>query len=220
MVGTKSKSSFEASSVGQAFRARRLELHLSVQQVAQALGMPRFQIEALERGDFSVFAAEVYARGACGKYAKYLGVDDQISERVIWRALTQVRETVPLQLHTTLTFFQRLAHPHVFIGLAIAGVAFVVGGYIVWQVQSFFRLPDLLLAQEIPAVVHGDVLEVAGSTDPDTRVSINGESVLISPEAKFTTTLVLHPGINVVRVEAENAASRVRVLEQHVLYSL
>lgn len=219
MVGTRSVGQVQSFPAGDLLRARRKALKLSVRDVAQALNVPEAQLAALERGDFSVFAAEVYARGACLKYARYLGIEREVGERAIWRALTEVRQLVPLHLHTTLTFFQRLAHPHVFIGLLVGGAALVVGGYIVWQVQSFFHLPQVLLLEPSVSEVRGSHVAVAGRAEKGARVTVNGEPMLLSPEADFRTTLSLRPGINVLRVEAENAAGRRRVVERHILVS-
>lgn len=218
MVGTKSHKTKPAADLGQLLQEARQRRRLSIQDVARALNIPSRQIEALEEGDLGVFAAEIYARGACLKYTAWLGIDMAISERAIWRALSAGRERVPLTLHTSLSWFERLLHPRLVLWLIIGCAAFGVGGYIIWQVQSFLQLPALQV-EAVPAVVSAEQLALQGTADGQAQVTVNEQPVVLETGGVWHVPLTLHPGINVVRVEAKNAAGRKSVIEKHILYS-
>jgi Helix-turn-helix domain len=61
--------------VGGMLRDGREAQAISKQAVADALHIPLIFVEALEKGNWSVMPAEVYARGYVRKYAEYLGFD-------------------------------------------------------------------------------------------------------------------------------------------------
>lgn len=219
MVGTRSVKVRPDPAVGTCLRRARQERRLTIEAVAAQLRIPTRQLQALEEGDFSVFAAEVYARGAYMQYISYLGLDEQSSQRMISRVLSGARERVPLRLHTPLGWFERFVSPRRILMAALGLVALGVGTYVLWQVQSFLRLPDVRLSEPASGVADKAALMVRGVADHEARVQVNGETMLLQEDGSFETALRLHPGINVLQVTAENAAGRGRVIEKHVLLS-
>lgn len=219
MVGTRSRQTKPAQELGQRLREERERRRLSVAQVAHVLNVPKRQLAAIEEGDFSVFSAEIYARGVCLKYVTYLGVGGDKAERAVWRALSAGRQLVPLKIHTAFSRFERLWNARLVLWVAIGGIGLVIGGYIAWQVQTFWQLPHVQLANDLPTVTTEQVVRVSGKADPRVRVTINEETVTLQSDASFEMGLQLHPGINIVRVEAENAAGRKATIEKHILLS-
>ncbi len=218
MVGRKSLSLHGNEALGSALRRERQARHLSIPAVAQALNIPSTQLLALEEGDFSVFAAEVYARGAYLKYALYVGMDFNHAQNEIVRALASVRQHLPLKVHTPYSWFERLVMPRVIMVASIAFVGLMIGGYIAWQIQSYFHLPMLVVTSPTTNIAVASVLPIVGKSDPATRINVNGEQVLLKPDASFAATITLHPGVNIVRIEATNAAGRTRVVAKQILW--
>ena len=107
--------------------------------------------------------------------------------------------------------------PRLFWAAALLAMASVVGGYVVWQVTSFVRLPALELTSPETATLTGDTVRVAGVAAEDAEVTINGEQVLLAQGGQFETTLHVHEGINVIQVKAKNAAGRARIIKEDIL---
>ncbi len=217
MVGVRPGKGGQQEGIGERLIKARNRHRLSLEQVAQELHIPLKQLQALEQEDYSVFSAELYARGAYTRYAKYLGIDTRDSSRAFLRSLSHVRERIPLKLHTPETFFQRLIHPRIILAAAGVFLALLVGAYIAWQVQSFWRLPALKITSPISSVVEGSGVTIEGIAEQQAQVKINGEQVLMRADARFSALLVLHKGINPVRVEVVNAAGRVRIKQLFLL---
>ncbi len=206
-----------SDSIGLALRETRERRSLSVEDVSRQLGISVHHLRAMENDDFSVFSAEVYARGAYMKYAEFLGLDTKRSSRAMWNAVLVSRRTVPLVLHTPDTFLQRLQNPRVVLVSVLVLIACTVGGYIAWHVRSFWRLPVLEIVEPKYGVIDDDSLVVSGVSESDVRIRINDEPILLHEGSTFRAELDVHDGINVVRIEAENAAGRVRIVERHIL---
>ncbi|NLZ28396.1 MAG: DUF4115 domain-containing protein, partial [Firmicutes bacterium] len=56
-------------------RDSRKERKISLQDIAAQTKIKVSRLEAFEKGDFSVFAGEVYLKGAISSYAKAVGLD-------------------------------------------------------------------------------------------------------------------------------------------------
>jgi len=95
----------------------------------------------------------------------------------------------------------------------------LVGGYIAWQLESFWRLPSVTIESPTSLVTTGSEVTVAGVAEPGAQLTMNGEKVLLQTDARFSVLLQLHKGINAVRIEVKNAAGRVRVKQLFLLRS-
>lgn len=217
MVGIRSSAKGRTQTVGTLLRAARRQHHRSLVEVATALRIPVGQLRSLEEGDVSVFPAEVYARGVFFKYAQYLHLEIENAQQLFLRELAGVREVVPLKILTPAHWWQRFLNPRLLLWSAGGVVAVVVGMYLAWQVQSFLRLPQLTVVEPMDGYVATDTVTVQGYAAHQSTVQVNGESVLLTPEGAFQVVLPLHPGINVLRVEATNAAGRTKIVQKDLL---
>lgn len=219
MVGLRPGKSDHQEGLGARLTAARNLKRISLVDASRDLHIPLNQLVGLEEEDFSVFAAELYARGAYRAYAMYLGIYDKMASREFYRTLTHVRQRVPLKLHTPETLLQSLINPRLIFIAGCVSVALLVGGYIAWQVQSFWRLPALTIEGSLSRLVSEPSAVITGRTEDLARITVNGEPVLLHDDATFLVPLNLRPGINPVRVEATNAAGRVRAQQLFLLRS-
>lgn len=217
MVGTRPAKTRAPSSVGRLLtRARRLR-KLTLADISTELKIPAHQLQALEDGDLSIFPAEVYARGAFIQYADFLGIRAQGTQHAFLRALSGAREYVPLRVHRPRSWLASKFTPRWIVAGALASVAVLVSSYIAWQVHSFLQLPDIALLEPTSDVIAGSSATIRGFAEANARVTINGEAAMLDNDGNFYTTLTLHPGINVLHVEAVNAAGRTRVIQRQLL---
>jgi hypothetical protein len=202
---------------GRLLRKARQQKRASIEAAAEQLTIPPAQLQALEEGDLSGFTAEVYVRGAYMQYATWLGLDPQHAQRVVSKALRAARQHKPLRVHTPQRLYERLLNPRTVIFAGGGVVALMVGGYILWQVQSFWQLPVLVISDPPSDIIQDSSIIIRGYSEPQARVRVNEEPILLEDDASFAVRLELHPGVNVLRVEAANAAGRTRVVEKHLL---
>lgn len=217
MVGVRSSKGEHHTGVGKRLSKKRISHKVSLEDVSRELRIPVVQLRALEEEDYSIFSAELYARGAYTSYAQYLGVYSAKDLRAVLRALSSVRTRVPLKLLTPDRLFDRLLNPRLVIIAIGVCIALIVGGYIAWQVQSFWRFPDLAITGPVNHVIDGPDVTVAGKAEPDARLTINDQQVLLQSDSTFSAQLSLHIGINPVRVVVSNASGRQSIKELFLL---
>ncbi|HLC49553.1 MAG TPA: helix-turn-helix domain-containing protein [Candidatus Andersenbacteria bacterium] len=219
MVGVRPGKGEHHEGIGDRLRRERLVKHLSLEEVSSQLHIPLNQLLALESDDYSIFSAELYARGAYSAYEKFLGIDTNTSSHAFLRSLSSVRQHIPLTLHTPASWLERLIHPTVILTAVGLFLALLVGGYIAWQLESFWRLPDVIVSEPIDSVITGDHVMISGTTEDKAQVTINEENILLRTDSSFSVPLILHTGINTVRIEAKNSAGRVRTKQLFLLRS-
>ncbi len=63
--------------VGEMFRAKREEMHLSLKEVENATSIRQMYLQSIEEGKASQFLSPVYALGFIKQYATFLGLDPE-----------------------------------------------------------------------------------------------------------------------------------------------
>jgi hypothetical protein len=203
--------------VGKILTQARLQRKEEFKDISRVLNIPSRHLQALEEGELSVFTAEIYARGAFTKYADYLGVANIPTQHAFMRALTGARQFIPLHVRSPRPWLATIISPRTVLATAILVIALLVGSYIAWQVQSFWRLPKLIIAQPVSNIASENNIVISGQAATDAKVTFNGQQILLTQDGSFESSLTLHPGINIVRLEATNAAGRTRTITRHIL---
>lgn len=203
--------------VGRVLAEARRQNGLSISAASRVLRIPERQLEALEEGDLSIFPAEVYARGAFTKYAKFLGVKADGTEHAFQRVLTGAREYVPLRVHRPKSWLAERLTPRWVLAGVVGSVALVVGSYVAWQVALFVWLPRLEIVTPVSNIVYDSTIKVAGRADPSATVHVNGKQAVLAEDGIFSVEFGSHLGINVVQVQATNAAGRTRMVQKDIL---
>ncbi len=70
----------ELKKIGDNFKVKREEMHLSLKEVENATSIRKMYLQAIEEGTIDQFLSSVYALGFIRQYASFLGID---SERMI-----------------------------------------------------------------------------------------------------------------------------------------
>ncbi|MBI4121374.1 MAG: hypothetical protein HY470_00240 [Candidatus Ryanbacteria bacterium] len=82
-------------------------------------------------------------------------------------------------------------------------------GYILFHSSSIFVTPDLFLdSPQDGELVRGGEVEIFGSTEPKTPITINGYELLSDEAGSFAVTLPMQPGYNVVDVRVKNRVGK------------
>lgn len=217
MTSTTRKKPASEVTVGALLKAARRQRGLTLDEVATALRIPVRQLQSLENEELTAFTAEVYARGVFRAYARYVGIEVPAVEHAFARAVASVRTIVPVKFLAPQRWLARILTPRWILAMVGTSAALVVGGYVAWQVQSFLRLPTLTVSEPAHDLVTQEQVRVAGRAEKSAAVTINGAPVLLGDDGSFELRLTLHPGINVVQVEAKNAADRPRIVTRDLL---
>jgi cytoskeletal protein RodZ len=203
--------------VGDELRVRREELGYSLHKVEVATKIRGRYLRAIETSDFTHLPNDVYSRGFVRQYAQYLGLSGDNyarryqSERGGKPELTQ--QVRPRALALRLGVSSRLT-----ASLLALGAIALIAGYLIWQFSSLTSAPDLQLTSPVrDEVVTSSSLKVAGTTNPGVDVLLNDVPLPSDLNGSFSTTLLLQPGVNEVRIVAKNKLGKQTRVTRNIL---
>jgi hypothetical protein len=193
---------------------------LSFEQIRETLKIhPRF-LRALEESDYQVFSSPVHLKGFLKNYAEYLGLD-VAAILAFWRR--EYDEAQAKKKGSFLTPLPRVLN--ITPGLILGGfTVFAVVGFFLYLLLAYRSVAEAPpLRVESPATdikVATPSLLIAGQTDPEAVLTLNGERLRLDERGRFAETLRLSTGVNRLnfsvtsKLGKERRVSRTVVVEE------
>ncbi|MBP9821560.1 MAG: hypothetical protein KBC98_01605 [Candidatus Pacebacteria bacterium] len=101
--------------------------------------------------------------------------------------------------------------------LALGGACILFLGIFTWRIAGALEGPNLHIAGvEDGQLLESPLISLSGSSPHSRTISVNGKILPSATDGAFTDTLLLHPGFNILVVEAEDERGR----KTHSTYSL
>ncbi len=188
----------------------REDLGVSVESVAEDIGIaPKF-IFALEKGNFHELPESVYVVAILKKLAKRYNINAELLISEFNRELNLSKQDTRLLGNTWQVLAHRLAPLNwksilaVFIGVMFLGLC-------IWQVVAIGITPTVrVTSPKSGDKVSGRLVEVTGSATPGSEVLINGQIVYAGSDGKFSGSLSFMPGTQIVTVSAKSRFGKVK----------
>lgn len=204
------KKKIQIETLSEYLLAARENLGMSVLEVSKKTTIKPQFISALEQGVYKILPADVYVLG----FLKQLGglysveaealVDQYKKEKCIERQIQKQGEVLNRPWYKNI--FRKVVVTPKILSLTV-GLFFIVVtvGYIIWQVWSINKMPNLRITEpQNNAVINMASVFVRGTTDPGLNVSINGENIFVDSKGYFEKQLGLNPGPKEIVVSAKN----------------
>ncbi len=209
------------ATLGEKLRALRRGQAVSLEMIEARTNIQRSYLEALEAGDYDKLPAPLYARNFLRAYARELGADEhyfiELYEEECGKCDLVDPMRVPRQRVRSMRFF--IGNHLVKFG-ALAGILFIIGGYLGWQIVTLTSAPEItLFSPQNEFKTEKGVLLVEGLIEDEATVTINGEPVVVDVDRSFSAFVDLQKGVNTIRVEAQRRYSKTAVIERTVLYN-
>jgi cytoskeletal protein RodZ len=212
------KKSIGTLTLGEKMSRLREERRLSLKDVSKATRIQVKYLESLEGGLYNDLPADVYVKGFLRSYADFLGVNENIfiklynKEVEIKRNLDrsknpeanwkkEKREIVNV---SSFVFTPRVLA----VGLALM-VVFGIIFYLYKEIGSFSNEARLVVLSPVNNFTTEDnSVMVEGVTDRDAVIYINGKSVIVDDNGKFSENLNIQTGPNTINIKAVNKFSK------------
>lgn len=208
--------------LGEKLRQHREKNGWSREKAARLISTNVENITKIEEGDFAAMPPAVYATNILKNYAKLLQLNpaivvegyerekslfDKISERGAKQKIGRLYKTINEFLNPrTLKYFIILS---LFVAV-IAYLGFEVNRIISPPVVEIFSPADDLTTDS------GQVT-ISGQTEKEVSVQINDQPLLIDQAGRFTLTLNLQNGLNIVKISARKKHSKETVIHKKIM---
>jgi hypothetical protein len=203
----------------------RKDQEINLLKVERATHVPKKYLEALEKGNYSVFPGQIYGRNFLRAYAKLLALDtnrlvnlfDQ-EYQTYYRFRTSQNQPrldfKPRSKSSNFIIFPRLAQT-----ITVIAVIALLMGYLGIKIKNIVTPPFLVVQAPIDNLILQDdnQIEIIGQTEKEARLTINKEEVLIDNSGAFHKTVSLKEGLNTIAIAANKKHSRENVIERHIL---
>lgn len=193
---------------------------VSLAEVSNFTKVKQDHLQKIEEGEFDKLPPDVYIRGFLKSYANYLGLDPKEvlkyydREIGVWNNIKKKQKPLAqnkgfpsklLGAFSGIVITPKL-FTFLFFFLGIVGLF----SYFYFEIEKFSESPRLVLFQPInEKPVNKSSLEIAGVTESENKIRINGQPVQVNEKGEFKETLGLRKGVNEIVVEAENKVGRV-----------
>lgn len=213
------------SALGDRLRRARQAMGMSISEFAGKLTIPPEHLAALEESRFDDLPALVYARGYLMRIAKALDLPahfllEEFHREISWRRPDVAQAQTKKPFREPPTFSLSIFSPVVLRWVGIVGIVVIVLGYLLFSVGGILRPPTLVLSEPTrDQEVTTDTVVVAGKTDPDARLTLNGQAIN-NRDGTFSEQVGLQNGLNIIEVRAANRLGRTQIIQRRIQATL
>ena len=175
-------------------------------------------MQALEECNFSALPSTSAHRLAyIKKYANFLSLDEKkvLNKFTKDEGLENVKTNILVgkQKNLTIGSLFVLAR-NIFIILAL--ISFF--SYAIWQIRGVLRPPTLVVYSPPEGFVTASLgVIVEGYTDKETRVTVNGQEIMVGENGRFSTNIDLSKGINTINIVANKKHGKTTIITRNII---
>lgn len=192
--------------LGEILSEARKKKHISQTRAATDLLIKREHIDALENQNWSGLPEPTFVKGFLKTYANYLGLDPIHILAIYRREFDESKFQKP---HRNLRAEKRLfLTPTRIINLVFILAVLIFIAYIGITYSSVLSAPKLeVLSPPVDETTSVPVVQIAGKTDSEATVSIEGQFVPVDSQGNFSKEYPLTEGKNIIEVIAAKRLS-------------
>lgn len=200
--------------LGEYLQQVRKQLNMDMKTVSLLAQIKPSYLELLEEGAYSKLPADVYIRGFLKSLADFYHIKEQvlIDQYEKERGFEPASQNSKLEKKNYWSFTPRT----LIVGSSLL-VALIAVVYIGLEIRSVLIPPYLALIEPSSDItVDGSSVVISGAGEIGAEVFINNQPVLVDQSGKFTETLLLSSGLNIVEVSAKNKFNKVSRIERRI----
>ena len=211
-------------SLGEDLCAHREAVGMSVEDMAREIKTAPRYVRALEAGEWREFGAKVYAQGVARRMGRAFGAEygDQCA-RMCGREWdnffgTGVARPAAARQRNRNSRFALTLTPRRLGGIAVAGFVLALAGFLAIRIAVFAAAPALAIREPADKrLVHGSRVRVAGSTEKESRLTVNGRSITIDESGHFNEEIELQSGLTRLEFISEDRFGKKSQAERFVV---
>lgn len=201
-------------------REAREAKKMSLATMAEKTKIDIKYLEALEACEFDKLpTGVVYQKNYVKKYIEALNMDpkDYVAQFIddeFDRIEPQAR-THPMRHIKTIWLSSVPSYINVLLGI---GVSLLLLSYIGLQIRTILQPPTLLISSpQNGVVINEQTVVIAGETEPNTTVLLNGTEIKNSEEGIFNETIDLRPGLNTITITVQKKHGKTTTETRYVV---
>jgi cytoskeletal protein RodZ len=202
----------------QLLRARK-EKNVSLEEASRQTGVRSDYLKALETADMAQLPAGLYGRNYLKEYANFL----QIDHRPLLKSYDQ--DNLSFQSNRNALFVKKaknvnfsLIIPKIIKAVFIIGTIALCALYLFFYLRNLNQAPELILFYPATDInTSSSSVVFIGKTEPETKVFINEEPILIDKQGNFSLEINLKKGLNTIVTTSQKRHSQIAEITRKIL---
>ena len=199
--------------LGEVLRTAREEKGLDLDRAERDTKIRARYLAALERGEYEDLPGAVYTKGFLRNYGNYLGLDPDYLIGLYRLEAAPTNGDRPVAVTPSVLARPPRAFvvtPTAMLAVALTLLVALFGGYLVYQLVTFARVPELVITDPPRDLAEyaGTEYTVRGRTEPNSSIAVDGlaenPGTVADSEGNFELTVRLVPGVNVITIVASD----------------
>ena len=190
--------------VGQILKEERERQFYTLLDVEKTTKIRIELLEALEADDYKKLPPPTFVQGFIKNYGKFLKLDVEKLLAIFRREFSD-RKNPPRILESFSNPLDKKINftPKKLISVVVVGLIMIFFAYLWFEYRFLVNPPALLVNSPTDqVVVEESTIEVIGKTDPEVRVTLNDQEVVVDPLGNFKQELRLSEGMNKIVISA------------------
>lgn len=200
-------------------RAAREAAGFTLEALAEKTKINKNYLAALEDCRFhDLPVSSLYQKNFIKKYAEAIGIDPEpFTSQFLIEESDTINTNVPSQ--STRRRFILTPWPNV---IRLSVIVFLASGLLLYlgkQVKRTIDPPKLSLAMpDSGYIAHDNTVNIAGISEPEVQVRINGQPIKSDERGQFNEAIALSPGLNTIVVVAQKKHGKSTQSIRHIIY--
>jgi cytoskeletal protein RodZ len=200
--------------IGEIINAARVKKNFSLKKLAETTKIRATFIKSIEEEKWNLLPTFTTVLGFVKSLSTALDVDQNMAVAVLKRDYPPKK----LNINPKPDALSRFTwSPKLTFVIGTVAVILVVLGYIGFQYARFISPPDLMVdSPKENQVVDGSSVLVFGSTDPDVKITVNNQPVLVNEEGRFSVDLGVTQSTKEIDIIATSRSGKERVISRKI----
>ncbi len=214
----KSKKIKNKNNIGETLKNARYKTGLSLKIISKHIKVNAKYLESIEKGCWQKLPGKIYAKNFLKKYCDFL--ESKTSEKIkIDFNKINFSQNInnEFKKKTFKKDFLNLPKSIKIISLIIITVFAVF--YVALQTNQITKAPEIVLIYPTQDLTtNNNSIIFVGKTEPEVKIKINNQEIILDKENNFKHKIDLLLGINLIKIEAKKKYSKTSIIERKIVF--
>jgi transcriptional regulator with XRE-family HTH domain len=205
------------TTLGEKLKKLREENLYSVKRLAKKVFIHKKYIEALEENDYANLPDEIYTKNYIIAFVKFFKRDPA---PFVNEYLSEISKNKTVSKKYITGGSSRFVFPVHMTKYAIIGIIIIsFATYLGFEIKTITTPPHLRIFEPADAtVVKSPVLTIAGQSNKESRIKINGEPIMPNADGTFKEDIDLQRGLNIIKISASKKYSKENIIYRKIIF--
>jgi cytoskeletal protein RodZ len=202
------------NTIGQIIKIARVKKKLSFKKLEEITKIKASFIESIENEKWNNLPAFPTVSGFVKSISAPLGINEKMATAILKRDYPPKKLNINPKPNIPARFTWS---PKLTFAVGTAAIVLIVLGYLGFQYLRFISPPGLTVdSPKENQIVSGNSVTVFGSTDPDVKITVNDQPVLVDQDGKFSVDIGITQSTKEIDIMAVSRSGKERTISRKI----